>query len=196
MNFEFANQINPRLTEGDFTGALKIGESELSKIPQTDFHHMLGKSLLNQTDSLVDWIDSFYNQISNKVKIAALYFELNEFDINTDEWYIDGFAYEQDGGLDDIEWLTDVTRDLMTQQEFKLHGLENIQSAFERFGSDGELSDDQQNAQDWSEQLVIARFMELLRTAHLTAKKLGLKWSDIPVYCTEHDYNFIYKSLN
>lgn len=195
MNFEFASQINPRLTEGDFIGAIKIGERELSKIPLTDFHQILGKSLLDQTDSVVDWIDSFYQRISKKAKIAALYFELNEFDINTDEWYIEGFAYKQDGGLDDSEWLTDVTPDLMTQKEFKLLGLEGLQSTFERFGSE-ELSDDQQNALDWSEQLVIVRFMELLRTAHLTAKELGLKWSDIPVYCTEHEYDFIYKSLN
>jgi hypothetical protein len=196
MNFEFATQINPRLTESDFEQALKIGERGLSKIPPTDFHEIIGKSLLDQTDSLVDWIDSFYKKTSKKIKIQAMYFELNEFDINTDEWYLDGFAYKQDGGLDDIEWLADVTRDLMTQKEFKIRGLEDLQAAFEQFDGEGEISDDLQSARDWCEQLVIARFMELLRATHLTAKKQGLEWSGVPVYCTEHEYDFIYKSLN
>lgn len=193
MNFEFADQINPKLVKGDFSGAFEIGERELSKLPESDFHNILGKSLLNQTDNLVHWIDYFYNAISKKGKIATLYFELNEFDINTDEWYITGFGFKQDGGLEDLEWLTDVSTELMTREEFNLHGLEALQKAFEKFAKGNKANRD---ARDWCEHLIIARFLELMRAAHLTAKSKQLKWSEIPVYCTEHEYDFVYKSMN
>ena len=112
MNFEFAQQINPSLENLDFSKTLNIAESALKKIPATKFHFVLGQSFINQADSLVNWIDNFYKEISKKIKIKALYFEMNKFDINTDIWYMDGFAYEKDGGLDldDMEWLSDYER--------------------------------------------------------------------------------------
>jgi hypothetical protein len=68
-----------------------------------------------------------------------------------------------------------------------------VQNAFENIEPD---NDDVQNARDWSEQIVIARFMELMRTTHLKAKEQKLTWATIPLYFTEHSYDFIVKSAN
>jgi len=195
MNFDFAQQINPSLKKLDFPKALAIAETELTKIPTTEFHAVLSHSFIKQADSLAIWVDNFHQAISKKMNIKALYFEMNEFDINTDTWYIDGFAYDKDGGLnlDDMEWLCDFTRDEMTTEEFVLTGFEKIQRAFESIQLD---NDNLQNSRDWCEQIVISRFMELMRTAHLKAKEKNLAWATIPIYFTEHSYDFILKSDN
>jgi len=119
MNFEFADQINPYLEKLDFLKAIEIAEGRLKKIPPTDFHEVLGQSLTDQTKNLADWIDHFYKQASAKITIKALYFEMNEFDLNTDLWCIDGFAFSKDGGLDlaDMEWLCDFEADTQTETD-------------------------------------------------------------------------------
>lgn len=193
MNFEFGQQINPSLKNLDFSKALNIAESALNKIPATEFHLVLGKSFVNQADSLAIWVEDFYQIISKKMDIKALYFEINEFDINTNIWYINGIAYDKDGGLDNMDWLSDFTRDKMACEEFILTGFEKLQIAFENIELD---NDNLQNSRDWCEQIIIARFMELMREAHLKAKEKKFMWAKIPIYFTEHSYDFILKSDN
>ena len=195
MNFDFAEQINPDLEQHNFDKALNIAQTELRKIPTTIFHNVLDKSLVAHAAELASWVEDFYNLATKKNKIEALYFEMNEFDINTDLWYIDSFAYSNDGGLDldDMEWLCDFDTDSQTETDtvFKLDGYEELQDAFENV----ELcTDDLQNARDWCEQIIIARFMELMTTAHKIAKAKKLCWGTVPIYFTEHSYDFILKS--
>ena len=190
MNFEFAEQINSFLEQADYSKAIEIAETNLSKIPKTVFHDIIGKSLLHHTDKLADWINTFYIETSENTDIKSLYFEMCEFDINTDNWFISGFAYDKDGGLnlDDMEWLCDMVDD---SNEFILTGYETLQKAFE----DTELDNDSiENARDWCEQIVIARYMELIHSGHLKAKEKNLKWATIPLYFTEHAYDFVVKS--
>ena len=195
MNFEFAEQINPDLEKLNFDKAINIAETELRKLPDTDFHYILGKSLVEQAEDLATWTENFYNLATKKNKVGALYFEMNEFDINTDHWYIDSFAFSNDGGLDldDMEWLCDFDTDSQTETEtvFKIDGYEKLQEAFQNI----ELNtDDLQNARDWCEQIVIARFMELMSSSHKIAKTKKLNWATVPIYFTEHSYDFIVKS--
>ncbi len=95
--------------------------------------------------------------VTKKNKVEALYCEMNEFDINTDNWYIDSFAFANDGGIDlhDMEWLCDFDTDSQKETEsiFKIDGYEKLQDAFENIELD---SDDLQNARDWCEQIVIS----------------------------------------
>jgi len=195
MNFEFAEQINPDLEQLNFDKALSLAETELRKIPTTDFHYVLEKSLVEQSDELASWVENFYKIATKKNKVEALYFEMNEFDINTDHWYIDSFAFSKDGGLDldDMEWLCDFDTDSQTETEtvFKIGGYEKLQAAFESIALD---TVDLQNARDWSEQIIIARFMELMTNAHLIAKAKKLNWAAVPIYFTEHSYDFVVKS--
>ena len=195
MNFEFAEQINPDLEKLDFEKALQFAENELRKIPPTEFHFVLDKSLLDQANDLASWTENFYTLATNKNKVETLYFEMNEFDINTDYWYIDSFAFENDGGhdLENMDWLSDFDTDSQTETKtvFKIDGYEKLQKAFESIDLE---TDDLQNARDWCEQIIIARFMELMRAAHLNAKNRNLNWSKIPIYFTEHSYEFVGKS--
>lgn len=195
MNFEFAEQINPALEQLDFDKALKIAETELRKFPNSDFHLVLGTSLVEQADELAIWVETFYKKAKNKHTVKTLYFEMNEFDINTDHWYIDGFAFSEDGGLDpdDMEWLSDYDTDSRSETEtvFVIEGYEQLQEAFERT----ELTtDDLQHSRDWCEQIVIARFMELMAAAHTIARNKKLGWSVVPIYFTEHSYDFVVRS--
>lgn len=197
MNFKFCEKINPSLEKLDFQNAIKIAETALRKIPDSAFHSILDKSLIDQAYEFAEWIDIFYEKASKKMEIKALYFEMNEFDINTESWYIDSFAYKQDGGLDeeDMEWLCDFETDSEKETEtvFEIEGYEKLQNAFENI----ELTTKNlQNARDWCEQIIIARFMELMRTTHLIAKTKNLNWANIPFYFTEHSYDFIVKSTN
>lgn len=195
MNFEFAEQINADLERFNFDKALYTAETELKKLPITAFHDVINESLTDQADDLITWIEDFFRIASKKVAIKALYFEMNEFDINTDLWYIDSFAYSNDGGLnlDDMEWLCNYNSDSpsITETVFAIQGYEKLQKAFEAVELNTETL---QNARDWCEQIIIARFMELMRTAHLTAKKQNLMWAAVPIYFTEHSYDFIVKS--
>ena len=195
MNFEFAEQINPHLEQLYFDKAINIAETELRKLPKSDFHYILDKSLIAQADDLATWTENFYNLATNKNKVGTLYFEMNEFDINTDYWYIDSFAFSNDGGLDldDMEWLCEFDTDSQTETKtvFKLYGYEPLQVAFESIELD---TDDLQNARDWCEQIIIVRFMELMTTAQKIAKTKKLNWATVPIYFTEHSYDFIVKS--
>jgi hypothetical protein len=200
MNFEFGAKINPELSKLDFKKAISIAKEELRKLPKTDFHAVLTKSFTNPIDDLMDWIHEFYIFISRTIEVEALYFEMIEFDINTDVWCICGFAYDEDGGLDphDMEWLAaNSISYARTWNDFVLTGFENLQSAFEQFEEkrkNGELTQEIQDARDWCEQIIIARFMELMTKAHRMAKKQKLGWGRIPMYFTEHDYDFIVMS--
>jgi hypothetical protein len=195
MNFRFAEQIIPALTVLDFENALSIAETGLGKLPQTEFHAILGTSLVSQAVGLVDWIDKFYQTASKNLSIKALYFEMVEFDINTEHWYIDGFAYTADGSLsmEEMNWLSDWQAD--TRDElgtvFLIEGLEPLQKAFAEVALKTPAL---QDARDWCEQIVITRFMELMHAAHLLAKNHAVGLSGIPWYFTEHSYDFIVRS--
>ena len=194
MNFDFAEEVNPFIEKHDFAGALRIAELNLSKVEKNDFHNIIGKSINNQLDAVVEWISEFYNSASKMTKVAALYFEFTEFDINQDVWEIDGFAYDRDEGLNDIDWFSDMTE--VAPVPFIVKGYEELQEAFYEFGNLDEPSDDLILSRDWCEQIVIIRFAELMVSAHQTAKNQNLAWASIPLYFTEHGYDFIINSIN
>ena len=203
MNFEFAEKINPYLEKLDFKKALEVATAELQKLSNTDFHSILNVTLTEQAEEVADWIDEFYQKASKKEKVKALYFEMNEFDINTDMWFIDGFSYSKDGGLDleDMDWLCDYDTDSQTATGSVLiiEQLEKLQEAFSEIDEkeeNDEWTDELQEARDWCEQIIIAKFMELMREAHLVAKRKQYTWATLPLYFTEHEYDFVVKSEN
>lgn len=191
MNFEFANQINPCLERFDFSAALQIAEGELKKLPGTPFHEVLGKSMTSQAETFASWVKEFFEQASKKEQIKSLYCEMNEFDINTDHWYVDCFAFSIDEGLTrgDMDWLCDYEAD--TESRFVIEGFDKLQAAF---GSVDLNTESLQDAIDWCEQIILTRFMELVRTAHVLAMDKNYGWAGVPVYFSEHDYDFILKS--
>lgn len=115
---------------------------------------------------------------------------MNEFDINTSMWYFSGFSYMGGDGFDPknikhMDWLSDY--DDSTSDIFELKGFEKIQIAFseiEEREENGDWTEVLHSSMEWCEQLVIIKFMELMRDVHLYAKKNGFLWAQIPIYFT------------
>ncbi|HVW58781.1 MAG TPA: hypothetical protein VHC48_02055 [Puia sp.] len=105
MNFDFAEQINFALEKLDMKEVIEIAETKLGQLPETEYHEVIGRSLVGQADETI--------------------------------FVIEGY---------------------------------------------------------WCEQVIIARFMELMRAAHMSAKEKRMTWADVPVYFTEHAYDFIVRS--
>ena len=199
MNFDYANRISPYAKTFDFSTAIEIIESELERIPKTDFHAVIGKTLTSQANELCEWAEKFYQDASSKNQVSALYFEMNGFDINPDLWFISGFAYKTDGGLgetyEDSEWLC--YHDVSTDTDYVIKGLESVQDAYTDWNcrqSKNGLSQEQETAEEWCLLAVITRFMELMRAAHVLAKETQQTWAHVPVYFTVHDYDLILRS--
>ena len=202
MNFGFAEKINHKLEALDFEGALEIAVRAMEKLSVTKFHEVLGLTFTNQTEEVAAWVDDFYKLACAEGSVEALYFEMNEFDINTDIWFIDGFSFSEDGGLDledseHMDWLSDY--DAEAQNIFTLTGFEKLQISFseiEKKEINGDWTDNQQDARDWCEQIVISKFMKLMRDVHKLAKEQQFSWSEIPIYSTVHGYDFVVRSEN
>jgi hypothetical protein len=86
-----------------------------------------------------------------------------------------------------------------TGSVFIIRQLENLQTAFseiEEKEENDEWTDELQDARDWCEQIIIAKFMELMREAHSIGKRKQYSWAAVPIYFTEHEYDFVVKSDN
>jgi len=202
--FECAEKIDPSLKKLDFEKVIEIAEAELRKFPNSDFQVVLDASFAHLAGDLADWIDQYYQAISKKMKVVSLYFEANEFTLNTDVWYIDGFAYAEDGGLDDIDWLSNWESD--TQNEmgsvFQITNLETLQAPYAKYNKNApqyvwQENDEVEEARNWCTCIIIARFMELMRKAHLVAKEKQYSWAESRIYFTGiHDFSTVVKTEN
>jgi DNA-binding XRE family transcriptional regulator len=194
MNFELFEEVDSYLEKGKIKEAIKLCESKMQKLDNTYFHPILGQDLLHQTEGLTHWIDGFYQSVSKKIQVQALYAEMNGFDVNTDVWYVDGFAYQQAGTTEDLEWLADWNTDTATEEPFTLTGFEPLQEAFEQYLEEEDTNENLETARDIAEVLVIVRLQELIAEVHKNAKKKGLDWQGIPLLATAHGYETIYES--
>lgn len=89
-------------------------------------------------------------------------------------------------------WVTDTRSTLGTI--FGIEGYESLQEAFATETATETATKEEKDARDWSEQLIIARFMELMRAAYVAARQRDAPWVDVPIYFTEHSYDFIVRS--
>ncbi|WFO17110.1 hypothetical protein M601_005075 [Cellulophaga baltica 4] len=130
MNFDLEDKLNEFVKRNDWDSAIKIAESELSKIPQTDFHQLIGMNLLNMETQLSKFISKFHSITKVKYalnftkKLKSFYCEMNGFTINYDRWFIDLFSFSEIG-QEDYEWLADF--EYHTQKDLTLEGFEKIQ---------------------------------------------------------------------
>jgi len=202
MNFDFADLINPLLEQQDFIGAINLSETEMRKIPQTKYHEILEESIINPVSELALWIEDFYQSAKEKKSTETFYFEVNGFVINPDKWYIDGFAYEKDGGLNLIDiahmdWLCDNFD--VRQAPFVIKGLGRLQEVYfeeSMLHEESMMEDALQNASDWCEQLIVVKFLQFMCKAHLLAKEKSYECACIPIYFSVHDYEIIIRSVN
>ena len=204
MNFDLADSLTKLLEEKQLDAAIEIAESELRKIPPTDFHKVIGKRLTNQSEKLKEYIikfDESTTKILNKKKsfLAALlnnetkrpsayYCEMNGFTINYDRWFIDLFSFDK---LDesDWEWLCEFYDS--TTNNLTITGFEEIQKVYEDVHENNRFDfPNIKESYEVCELIVILRLQELFRE---TYRNQTDKWSQIPMFVTAHDYEMIYK---
>jgi hypothetical protein len=68
------NRIFPLLKQLDFEEAIKFAETEMQKLPDSDYHAVFGITLIDQAEDLADWINQFYQIAFKKTKVEALLF--------------------------------------------------------------------------------------------------------------------------
>lgn len=204
MNFDLAEKLTRLLDQNQLVNAIKLAENELSKIPQTDFHQIIGKSISNQSNELKDYIEhfdkettkvlndnkSFFGKLLNSEskKPAAYYCEMNGFTINYDRWFIDLFSFNKID-INNWEWLSDFYDS--SSNDFKINGLEEIQKVFEDVHENKRFEEPNiDSSYEVCELIVILRLQELFKVTYKNEKKA---WSQIPMYINAHDYEMIYK---
>ncbi|WP_299112158.1 hypothetical protein [uncultured Winogradskyella sp.] len=197
MNFELEDKLNEYVKRNDLDSAIKIAESELSKISQTEFHQLIGMNLLHLKSELSEFISKFYSSAKLKYtfnftkKLKAFYCEMNGFTINYDRWFIDLFSFSEIGE-EDYDWLADF--EYNTKKDLTITGFENLQNVYEDVykNKKDEIPEIEQ-AYEIAELLIILRLQELFRETYKKAKENGKKWGDFPMFVTAHDYEMIYK---
>lgn len=198
MNIELEEKLNEYVKQNDLESAIQIAESELSKIPKTDFHQLIGMNLLHMESELSEFISKFYSSLKLKYalnftkKLKAFYCEMNGFTINYDRWFIDLFSFSEIGG-EDYDWLADFEHH--TKNDLTITGFESLQKVYEDvyINQEHKITEIDQ-AYDITELLIILRLQELFRETYKNAKSNGKKWSEYPMYVTAHDYELIYQT--
>ncbi|MBW3129409.1 hypothetical protein [Hymenobacter profundi] len=193
MDFALFDSFQGLIQEGKLKEAIAQAECKLRSLETTYFHVVLGTSILYQQQNVMTWLDAFYQSVSPRMPVGALYVEMNAFDINTEEWYFDGFAYEEAGTREDAEWLTNWSADTTTEEHLVLGGFESVQEAFETYFYEEKVSENLEQAHDVAEILVILRIQELLEEVHQVAESRGLAWGAIPLLVTAHGYDLLHQ---
>lgn len=196
MNFELAEELNVLLTADKLGEAITVAEDRLRQLEPTDFNVILNRDLTHLSTSLTDYLDAFYRRVRKKIKVEALYCEMNGFTINTDLWFLDAFAYDKFGGVDDFDWLADWDEGNSTEESFALNGLEDLQAIYEDYMKKEKWRDKkQQDSSDICELLIILRLQELLRGTVTLGQQKKMEWVNVPVFVTAHDYyDIVYKA--
>lgn len=183
ISFELQDQLAPILRSGDLAQCERIVSARLAALPTSPFHIILDLPITTDAEGLAAGFDEFFQQQGARFKIEAAYTEMNGFDINTDLWFCQPFAYQKYGGLDDFDWLSDWQSD--EEGGFAIEGLEQLQAVYASDTFRDERFDD---ACSVTSLLVVIRFQDLIRRAAPHMQELRF-----PLLATAHDYDFIYE---
>jgi hypothetical protein len=177
---------------GKLNQCISSFEEALRAMRKTPYHRVLGRDFLHHTRAAGDYIIEFHQKARSKKKIAALYFEMNVFAINTNRWFFSGFGYRKAGGVWDLDWLASWAAE--TEQDFTLKGMEPVQEVFASRGRDKNQPLSVAIAGELAEYLVTARFMQLIAAAHKAAKRRYPALRGFPVFATAHEWEHAHES--
>ncbi len=183
ISFELQDQLAPVLRAGDLAQCQRVVSGRLAQLPGSPFHIILNLRITTDPRSVAAGFDEFFQQVGASFRIGAAYTEMNGFDINTDLWFCQPFAYERYGGHDDYDWLSDWQGE--TEGGITIEGLESLQEVYA-----GEAFRDERfkDARWVTSLLVVIRFQDLIRRAAQHMEKLRF-----PLLASAHDYDFIYE---
>ena len=193
MSGVVSTQFNVMVPHGKLAHCIAFLENGLRSIKRTPYHRILGKDFLHHSKDLAGWIIDFHKQATAaKIKLAAIYLEMNGFTINTQQWHCDVFGYKQAGDIWELSWLAEW--DAEWDECFVLRGMESVQQAFADFFCDDRQPLGVKLAAEVAEHLVTARFMELVAAAHKSAKRRYAGLKGLPILATAHDWDTIHQS--
>jgi len=153
----------------------------MRSLPDSPFHIAIEQSISNDPNTAAKHFDLFILGESKRFPIAAVYTELNAFDINPDRWYCNLFAYTDYGGHDDYDWLSDWQSEDFDDYEIK--GLEALQAAFANPAFQTAAYRDTSYI---ASLLIVIKFQLFISTAAKSMQHLKF-----PLLVTAHDFNFI-----
>jgi hypothetical protein len=175
MNFDLADDVKGLVENNNIKQAIELAENELKKIPVTGFHKVIGRDFLHLKNDLIEFINYFYLQATKEIEVKAMYSEMNGFTINYDLWFLDLFAFETCGGLEDTDWLADF--EFSIDQSMVLNGMEDIQAVYEDYMKNERWADENlETAMEICEIIIVLRLQELFKHSidMATQKKIRL----------------------
>jgi hypothetical protein len=182
--------VFPWVAKGQLDRAIAFCEAELASLPQTEYHDMLGRSWVGQTEEASRWIAGFYRSATKALKVRALYCEMNRFEINPDQWYIDAFAYDFFGDPEDLGWLVGWKKTTGDERRLVLPGMADLQALFARDYSEAPPAEIRAASQVVM-LLVGLRMQELIEAAASQARQSGWLPADVPVLAAVHDSDLV-----
>ena len=178
---------------GKLEKCIAVLEEGLRAIKRTPYHKALGKSFLHQSSDLANVLIEFcQNAVAAKIKLAAVYLEMNGFTINPVEWHCHLFGYERAGDIWDLDWLS--AWDAESDGAFVLDGMESLQKVYAQYFLKREKHLALELAEEIADHLVTSRFMELVAEAHKKAKRRFAGLRGLPVLATAHDWDTVHKT--
>ncbi len=159
--------IKPYLQSGDPATAAICLEEILKNLSTNHFAPLLKAHFTNSPRHVLDHINEFAFHHKEMFDINAIYLEMNLFDVNTDKWFFDIFAFpfcKEDSEDEDYYWLAEF--ESSEWPWFTLQGLEHVQELYVQFQA-RKLNEDKNHdlEKQIANMLVIARFLQLIHTA-------------------------------
>lgn len=179
--FELQEKLAPAIRRGDVDVCERAAAKVLRGLKKTPFHVVLDMEITSDSLQAAKHFDDFLAKVSKKMSVAAAYTEMNGFSINPDRWFCSQFAYIQNGGHEDYDWLSGWQGEYV--HDFVLEGLEELQRVYKSKAFRDKANDDACSVCDL---IVVIKFQKFMRQAVTQMKELRC-----PLYVTAHDYDFI-----
>jgi hypothetical protein len=187
-------QFGLMVPHGELARCIAFLEGGLRSLKRTPYHRVLGKDFLQQTGDLAEWLIEFHQQVvAAKLKLAAIYLEMNGFAVNPKQWHCDVFGYKKAGDIWELDWLS--KWDVEREECFILRGMESLQKVYAEQFFDDKQPLGVKMAEEIARHLVTARFMELVAAAHKTAKRRSPALKGLPVLATAHDWDTVHQTM-
>lgn len=179
--FTLANELTPAIRCGDTSTAITRVSEVIRTMPSSPYHLVLDLNFTNSRQSIARQFEQFISDQKNRSKIKAVYAEMNGFFINPGLWYFNLFAYDQNKGHEDYDWLATLGSE--PSPKFVLTGMEELQKIYKYYRY---LENPRYEARDFCDLLVVCKFQDLLKRSIPYVHEFHE-----PVLATAHDYDFI-----
>lgn len=198
MDFELSGKLQKLLQENKIAACIEIAEDELIQQPKNNFRKIIGrKDLLKQAKKLNKLIGKFNKSANKKIYVKSICAELTKISLNTDNWDIELYAYDNYGGSENYKWLEEWQHENKDRDNFTLKGFEDLQKAFKKYKEADETEKEAKSiSANLCETLVILRLFELFEATYKLALEDDKKWTKNPLIVKADGNELIYEIKN